>query len=360
MRDFMRIHLHWTEAQYAPVRTSSARLKTALDEIKTQVEQIVQQDRAARGSKMPGAVPDGSRAQLEQLHEQREAIIAQEIETLNEALGPELAKQYESYIQDNFSHAQPVDQVNPAPLSFLRGRHPEPQSTAEQLKPASLPPVGDAYPGGSQTVHMAASSSVVPAVSMVSPVGSNGGDGVESYSEVEFSSDGSTIYGDSETDIDYGLWDEGYWAIVLGDLYDNGNNVDCDFEDGDLVADAYTQAQVNGGDSYGLTTTSGYCYMYDENGDYECDRVLNSVAGANTGAPSISSISPDTASVGTSGQITVHGSYLTGSGAAPTVTVTGSGDTMSVNSGTASSTALDLNYTLTTSATKHMVCRQLL
>jgi hypothetical protein len=174
---------------------------------------------------------------------------------------------------------------------------------------------------------------------------------VESYSEVEFSSDGSTIYGGSETDIDYGLWDEGYWAAVEGDLYDNGNWVDSDYEEGDLAADAYTQAQVYGGDSYGLTTTSGYCYEYDEDGDYECDPVTYSVAGANTGAPSISSISPNTASVGTSGQITVNGSYLTGSGAAPTVTVTGSGDTMSVNSGTASSTALDLNYALTTSAT---------
>jgi len=155
---------------------------------------------------------------------------------------------------------------------------------------------------------------------------------------------------------DYTLWEEGYWVAVEGDLSDNGSWVDSNYQD-----DGFTSAMtslsdpINLGDVYGILATSGVCWWEDD-GDglgYEnCDYPWTEVYLYGTlGVPSISSISPNGGTMGTSGTITVQGENLvdpfTGNASAA---ITGSGVTLTANSNP-TDTSVGLNFSIASNAT---------
>jgi hypothetical protein len=154
---------------------------------------------------------------------------------------------------------------------------------------------------------------------------------------------------------DYTLWEEGYWVAVEGDLYDNGSLVDDSYQDnGFTSAKASLSDPINLGHVYGILATSGVCWWEDEGDGFgyeDCDAPWTQAYLYGTlGAPSISSISPNSGIIGKSGTITVSGQDLIDPFTSKaSAAITGSGVTLSVN-GTPSNTSVALNYSIASNA----------
>ena len=154
---------------------------------------------------------------------------------------------------------------------------------------------------------------------------------------------------------DYTLWEEGYWVAVEGDLYDNGSLVDDSYQDnGFTSAKASLSDLINLGDVYGILATSGVCWWEDDGDGFgyeDCDAPWTQAYLYGTlGAPSISSISPNSGIIGKSGTITVSGQDLIDPFTSKaSAAITGSGVTLSVN-GTPSNTSVALNYSIASNA----------
>ena len=154
---------------------------------------------------------------------------------------------------------------------------------------------------------------------------------------------------------DYTLWEEGYWVAVEGDLYDNGSLIDDSYQDnGFTSAKASLSDPINLGDVYGILATSGVCWWEDDGDGFgyeDCDAPWTQAYLYGTlGAPSISSISPNSGIIGKSGTITVSGQDLIDPFTSKaSAAITGSGVTLSVN-GTPSNTSVALNYSIASNA----------
>lgn len=124
---YLQRKLGFTPEQFAPVRGSAQRLavKTAALDAKAKV--IIQSDRAlyAKGQLALGDKPPGL-PQLKELTQEREKAIADEITSLNAALGPENAAKLKEFLQSHVS-------TQAKALPFKPELHPPmPQSPTSQ------------------------------------------------------------------------------------------------------------------------------------------------------------------------------------------------------------------------------------
>jgi IPT/TIG domain-containing protein len=145
------------------------------------------------------------------------------------------------------------------------------------------------------------------------------------------------------------LLDEGYSAYVEGYLYQNDSQIDYTYayDDGTGVAESYMSDPVIPTDTYQL---EGDHSLSDEFGDiYYLGYTITQVY---TGPPVISSFSPLYGFVGTSGTITVQGSYLVDpfTGTINPSFGQGSGVTLQMQSVNTQATQITLAYTASQSA----------
>jgi hypothetical protein len=132
--------------------------------------------------------------------------------------------------------------------------------------------------------------------------------------------------------------------------------VDDSYQDnGFTSAKASLSDPINLGHVYGILATSGVCWWEDEGDGFgyeDCDAPWTQAYLYGTlGAPSISSISPNSGIIGKSGTITVSGQDLIDPFTSKaSASITGSGVTLSVN-GTPSNTSVALNYSIASNAT---------
>lgn len=173
---------------------------------------------------------------------------------------------------------------------------------------------------------------------------------VEGVSLILGSTDSFEIDTYSATFVSFDLLDEGYEAYVEGYLYEAESLIDdgTAFDDGSGAAELFLSDPLNVGSLYDLESDH---YEVDEFGE-DFTFLGTTVAEIFAGAPHISSINPTSASLGTTGTLTILGSDLFDEFTGEIIlTPQIPGVTFSFNSASPDGTQVVLNYTIASNAT---------
>jgi hypothetical protein len=113
-----------TDAQMAAVRASAQRLNQELIGIGAQMKTVLQTDRMLYAKHLiaPNTPPPG-RPQVLSLKNQREALIGEEIATLNKGLGPEAASRLKNFLETDFARSVNVYDARVPSHSDVRPTH---------------------------------------------------------------------------------------------------------------------------------------------------------------------------------------------------------------------------------------------
>lgn len=114
LHSYLQTKLAMSDAEFQPIRESANRLNSGITDLNAKAKPLMFAAQAAR-SKGGATVPDAQdyRAKLTEMTGQREALINKEIEALNEALGPEMARRLQNYVQNTFSKSVSMVHMTP-------------------------------------------------------------------------------------------------------------------------------------------------------------------------------------------------------------------------------------------------------
>jgi hypothetical protein len=113
LRNHFQQRLHFTDAQFAIVRSEGLRLETELNTVNAKVKPIVAQDREWIKLHGRSAGPPPGHPQVQQLQKEHEAVIGNSVERLNRALGAETATKFQSFIDIEWAPQVTVHTFHP-------------------------------------------------------------------------------------------------------------------------------------------------------------------------------------------------------------------------------------------------------
>jgi hypothetical protein len=133
LRDYLQKKLGFTDAEFAPIRTSADKLSAEIQDLNSKALTIAAADREARrkGLVAPDAAPPGHE-QLKALTAEREADINAEIEGLDQALSQKNADALRTFLTQRFSQ-------NVTALQIDRSKHPEGAFTGKPAQGSTQP-----------------------------------------------------------------------------------------------------------------------------------------------------------------------------------------------------------------------------
>jgi hypothetical protein len=98
MRDYFQKQLGFTDSQFSAIRAAAGRLDPDLEQIRSRIKEIAKACRTAVASaKLSGSSPP-SIPELEDLKLQRETAIQNEVDEMNQELGPDASAKLQQYL----------------------------------------------------------------------------------------------------------------------------------------------------------------------------------------------------------------------------------------------------------------------
>jgi hypothetical protein len=115
LRNHFQERLHFTNAQFGIVRQEGLRLEGILDSADAKAKPIIAQDRQWIKLHGRSSGPPPGHSQIQQMQKEREAILQNEMARLNQALGPDLAPKFQTFIDTEWAPHVTVHTLHPRP-----------------------------------------------------------------------------------------------------------------------------------------------------------------------------------------------------------------------------------------------------
>jgi len=326
-KDEIRRELKFSEWEYAPIRSAAHELNEKLADLASRNNRAISEEQVLNPP--PNPLTAETRTKLKQLKSEKRQTINTAVDSLNAALGPELANRLHQYVQSLYSGNAHYGGKRAAKL------------------PANSIPVTASNSGGDVTKSAPRPETICGDACIDDDDDDDDDDDgglpidcseSEYTAPVSFSQDGMTVYGFSDEDTNSGCL-----AVLTGSISDNGAVRDQTEVTGSSYVAVETQYDVTVGDTYAEDTIAEVC------GRYTCQTLYGASAGFKTGAPSITQISPQQVTAGAPGTFTVSGSVLAGANNETTAHSDSSGVSVNIGSGDVSTTnpsTATVNYSI--------------
>jgi hypothetical protein len=134
LRNYYQQRLGFKDSEFAMVRKAATQLESDLKQIDTEVQTIIQADRARHPRVLlsPNDLPPVPPRLLE-LRDQRAAVIQRYVDSLTSVLGRELAAKLDAFLEDEFAPNVSIRYVSP-PRPHDPDKHPVPPFATEVEK----------------------------------------------------------------------------------------------------------------------------------------------------------------------------------------------------------------------------------